>query len=62
MKLTEQELHFDHYKQHTETELLTLRERLRIAEENKVTEDYLRREIFELKFTLSTKDEEISKL
>jgi len=61
MKITEMETSYDHYRERAETEILKLKEKLRIAEENKETEDELRSQIFFLKFAISTKDEEILK-
>jgi len=62
MKLTEVETSYEYYKERTETEIIKLKEKLRIAEENKETEDELRSQIFFLKFAISTKDEEIAKI
>lgn len=42
MKITEMETSYDHFRERAETEILKLREKLRIAEENKETEDELR--------------------
>lgn len=42
MKLTETESSYEFYKEKTETELVNLKERLRLAEENKSTENEMR--------------------
>lgn len=42
MKLTETETSYEFYKEKTETELVNLKERLRLAEENKSTENEMR--------------------